>query len=133
MGSCKTIRVFKKKLCASDLRHLVQLMTRSQSAGNLESVEPVEIFTESAKIYMAIKTVKGGSFVSEIQTLSETTHLFLCRYSPVLGTVDITAHFLKFNFRYYHILKISKINEDNLSVAIECTVRGDVLKEASHA
>lgn len=137
--TCDIIRIKKKRLCAGDLRHLVQVMSRDQVIGSFDSVEPEEIFTEVAKSWMAIKSIGasrqsgGRAIVSGIQILDGTTHMFFCRYTPALSEMDITKTFFLLSGEYYRVLKLDKINEDNLTLAIQCALRGDSTKAASEA
>jgi hypothetical protein len=131
--TCDVIRIKKKRLCAGDLRNLVQVLSRDQVVGSFDSVEPEEIFVEIAKSWMAIKTVAGKSIVSGIQVLDDATHMFFCRYTPALSEMDITKTFFLWSGKYYRVLKLDKINEDNLALAIQCALRGDSTKAAAEA
>lgn len=130
---CEKIRIKRKKLCSGDLQHLVQIMERTQVAPDFESLGPEEVFEESARIFMAIRTVSGKSFINGIQTLPETTHVFYCRRSEAIEEMDITKTFFLLSGKYYRVLKSEKINEDNFTLLIQCEVRGDSAKEAAEA
>jgi hypothetical protein len=137
-NSCDTIRVKKKKLCAGDLRHLVRIMDRTQRAGGFSDPEVVEDFIEIARSYMAIKTIagtriSGRSTVNDIQIQNGATHIFYCRRTPVIERMDISKTFLLFNGEYYRVIMSDKINEDNLTMLIQCALRGDSTKAASEA
>ena len=134
MANFNTISIKKNKIGTSDLRKLVSMMERSQFVGGLlKDFEPIEKFVEIAKIYMGMRTVSGKSIINGINVFPMATHIFFCRYSSFFISIDVTKIFLKYQDVYYRILKYEKINEDNLSVAMQCTVRGDVDSEASHA
>lgn len=137
-NTCDTIRIKKSKLCAGDLRHLVRVMNRTQRAGGFSEPEVVEDFVETARSYMAIKTIagtgsRGRSTVNSIQIQDGTTHIFYCRRTPTIEHLDISKTFLLFGGEYYRVMAADKINEDNLTMLIQCALRGDSTKAASEA
>lgn len=139
MPTCEAIRIKKKKLCAGDMRQLVRILERSQTVGAFDNAEAIEVFVEIGRRYMAVKTIDmaatvGGTYlINGIQADPGATHVFYCRYSALISALDRTKNVLEHKGQYYRILKANNLNEDNLTMAFQCALRGDATKEASHA
>lgn len=137
MAICKTKRFKKTRLCTADLRHWIQLVLREQQPNDLNQTEMTETFTNLYTIFAAVETVSGTMRFNSIGIDEKTTHFFYIRYSVFsnnfLDKIEKGNHFIRYNNKYYQILRAENQNEDGLIIVIQAVERGDESKEASQA
>ena len=128
--SCDYKRIKTVKLCRADLKHLVELQQRVLDTSDLDSSNPVEVFTKLRDQWVAIETVSpGAARFGKINVDDNATHIFW-----MLWDVDIPEpNFILNDGKRYKVLKIENINELNTTIAIQVTERGDETLGASEA
>lgn len=133
MAKCIRKRIPKVKICVGDLRHKIEIQTRSLSANKVGEFNPQETFSLVVTSWAGVETPNGSSKFLGVNINEDTTHIFVMRYSSVIANLEVANNFLLFKSRRMRILSVSNMNEDNIFLAIECTERGDDSKAASEA
>ena len=84
MTACKYQRIYKKKLCRSDLRHKLQILRRNLLPATLDSGESVESFeVVYDKVWAAVETKNTISAFDDVNTEDRISHYFYILYSPI--------------------------------------------------
>lgn len=141
MSTCKRIKIDKNTVCMGDHRHPISIQTRIIVAPGIGESQASEDFTLYADAIAGIKTVGSTGLVSArgvrkfngINIDNSATHLFFVMYADLFFEVEIKNNFILFNGDYYTIISVDNINEDNLEIMYQCSLRGDSSKEASNA
>lgn len=134
MTKCIDVRIPKKKICAGDMRNRIEIMLRTQTSPGIgKGLGPVETFTPYTAGFFGIRSANGSNPISGVNINEEATHIFISRYTTKLALLDTTKHFPKFRNKYYRILEISNLNEDNLTIFLQCKLLGITDKKASEA
>lgn len=129
MGKCKAKRVTATKLCTGDLRHPVELQSRSLDTSGFASSQPVEVFTTLRVQWCAIETVSGVSRYGAVNIEDGVTHLFWCKWDIGLTGVDYILH----DARRFKVMSMDNLNERDTTVVFQTKERGDVSLDASEA
>lgn len=133
MAKCERKRIPRIKICAGDLRHKIDIQTRSMSDNSPGQFNPAESFTTVVSPWSAVETPNGRSKFLGVNINEDTTHIFIIRYDSALSNIEAANNFVLFNSRRMRILGVKNMNEDNYFLAIECTERGDSSKAATEA
>lgn len=125
---CNYKRIKTLKLCRADLKHLVELQKRDLDNSDLDSPNPVEVFTKLRDQWVAIETVSPGlARFGKIHIEDKATHIFWMLWDVDLPEPD----FILNDGKRYKVLKTENINELDTTVAIQATERGDESLEAT--
>lgn len=137
MRNCDIKRIKATKLCRGDLKHLVEIQSRTLDPSGFDTNQPVETFTTIRQQWVAIETVSGVRHgvakFARVNILDDSTHLFWCFWDADLPAIENRNNFILHDNRRFKVLKIDNINELNTVVAIQTTERGDNTEEASKA
>lgn len=127
------------EICIADLRNRCTVETRAIQNPKFGNSEASEAFIVIHNAYFWIQTMggargQGTKRWSGIAITEAITHLFVCQFRSVIKDIDGGGgHFIKKGNTYYRIEEITNINEDNRYVLFQCSERGDVVKEETHA
>lgn len=117
--SCRKVNLDKRKVCIGDLRYQIVIHNRA-IAGVQNGVDFTESLTNAQTVWAGVKTVRGHDVFDGTNLVGVATHLFYIRY------IDITAEsWVEFNGRYYRILGIQNLEEDDEFIELQCNLRGD--------
>jgi len=137
MGNCNIKRIKATKLCRGDLKHLVDLQTRSLKESGFDSSQPNEQFSTIRQQWCAIETVggvgRGVSRFAKIHILDEATHLFWTVWDSDFPDLENRNSWVLYEGRRYKVLRVDNINELNTTIVIQLTERGEDSEEASEA
>ena len=124
--SCETKRFPKVKICLGDLRHKVQLATRTlagQSPGDFDDTGVT--ITPYATVWAAVRTVEGTQRFSRVSISPEATHLFYIRHRTDWLDIDAGNTFVVFGGRNFRVLRATNNDEDSIFDIIQATERGE--------
>ena len=117
--SCNKKRIKQVKICSADLRHRIELYTRSLTASN-SGISRDYTYTLIKQVWSAIETVTGEITFKGIATLEATTHYFYIRYRA-----DINSEiYIKFKDKYYNILKVENLSESDSYLKLYVSLMG---------
>lgn len=133
MPVCTFKRINKVKLCTADLRHKVAIQARALTGNYPNEFSPEIEFTTIAMPWAAIETTRGTSKFSGVNINDNISHIFTMRYNDTLNGVETGNHFILFHNRRFRILNVTNVNEDDTTLAFECTERGEDAQEATEA
>lgn len=124
--SYKQIDFPKKIICAGDLNRKITIETREITSPT--SVDYTQTFTTKSNVWSAIKTKSPGVEIFDgVNVKGTATHFFYIRYISNVTFEDMVEH----NNKYYRILQVENLNEDNLFQVLICCERGDNTQEAN--
>lgn len=137
MAVCKNRRFPRQKLCAGDLRHKIEIVKRTH-------VEPEPGQTVGRNTFLLIKRTRaalktstsmfgGTARFDSVNIENRITHTFTIRHSNSFKLIETSNHFIRFNGRYFRILRSSIVDEDSRMIDIPCTERGIENFEANEA
>ena len=137
MGNCNVKRIKATKLCRGDLKHLVEIQSRALKPSDLDTSQPVEVFTKIRDQWVAIETVsgvrQGVAKFSKLNIEDGATHLFWTFWDADLPNIENRNNFILHDGRRFKVLKVNNINELNTVIVIQTTERGETTEEASKA
>lgn len=126
---CTTIRIKKRKLCAGDLRHRIELSNRKLVAPLFNSVDFQENFKPNTTVSAAIETVTGKVYFDGASIENPITHIIYIRFDPTVTA----STWIIFDERRLDILKVEDLDERKEFLKLTCLDRGLVSREASKA
>ncbi len=132
MAKCVFIQGRKVILCSGALRNKVDIMSRDQTFSNFETDVDYDIdIVQVANVPALIETASTiGGFVQPFNGVNRSanpTHNFTIRF---ITGVSVT-NAIRFNGKFFDILGIINIDEQNSWLRIQCTERGTTTKEAN--
>ena len=130
-------RIKPTKLCAGDLRELVDIQLRQLDESGFDSHQPVETFTSVRTQWCAIETIGfpnlGVARFDGINIEDGATHIFWCMWDAGFPALENRNHYIGFNSKRYKVLRMTNLNERNYTIAIQTTERGEDSEEATKA
>jgi SPP1 family predicted phage head-tail adaptor len=126
-------RVIPTHICTGDMRHLVDIQTRSLDESDFDSSQPEETFTTERQQWCAIETTDGVSRFAKINIEDGATHIFWTPYDSGLPDIENRNTFISYDDKRYKVLKVTNVNERNEALAIQVTERGEDSEEATKA
>jgi hypothetical protein len=126
------------KICTSELNKQISILKRSTSAVSIGDSDGDSDFELIESPWSKVRTIKGSRRFKGIAIDEKTTHLFEIRYQPELMKLNGAGEtFISLENppikSYYKIIDITNIDEQNVKLVFQCTERGDMVGEASHA
>lgn len=135
MPRCAKKRFPRTKLCARDLRHRIDIVSRVEETPIPGSLDYQHSFPAvKSNLAAAIKTQVGTPRFSGVNIDEErATHLFYVRRRTEVDRLETQNHMVRFDSRFFKILRAMINDEDPYFIVIRCIERGDVAQEASEA
>lgn len=112
---------------AGDLKHRIELQTRSQEPPPGAGVDFVQVYTKLREVWAGLKVVSGKEIFGGINKDERITHIFYIRYCP---DVDVNTWILHAGQRY-NIIDGENLNGLNQWLALRCNIKGDSTKVGS--
>lgn len=123
------INVNRKQVCIGQMRHKIKIHTREITAPTTDSdfTETIEQYKE---VWSGIKTLeKGIELFDGVNLVGTITHIFYIRYFAGITT----EYYIEYDSKYYRILEVDNMNEDNKFIALKSTLRGDTSYKANES
>lgn len=118
---CEYKKLKKKKLCIGDLRKKITVYDRSiKPAETSSEFENSQTFSNAVIYWCAIETKTGVEIFDGSNLLGSATHIFYIKYVESINTENT----IKWNNKYYTVLQVDNVNEENEYLAIFCSERG---------
>ena len=128
MSSCQRIKIPARiKVCAGDLRFLIELFKRSLNAP--DDVDAIITFEQQAQVKAGIVVMKGSLNVNNTNIDDFPTHKFYIR-----SIADINSSWIiKYAGEFYRILHdgVSLMDNRNFFVELNCVRRGTSDREVN--
>jgi len=130
---CEQIKRKKKIICAGDLDKRIELYTREITNSDIGGVDYSQTFTLFKSKWAMIQTPgfqgSGLEVFDGVNLIGTVTHFIYIRY-----TAGVTSEkFVKYDDRYFKILRVQDLNEDKTFMFLKCTERGIDSLEANEA
>ncbi len=123
-----------QKICISDLNKKATIQLREIHPPKMNKTAPTEKFTTVYTAGFMIQTVMGSRRFNGVNINKNTTHIFICRFSPRIENLDGAGeHFINYKGKFYRIGPITNIDEQNKYLMFQATERGLESKEATNA
>lgn len=126
---CRPIKTKPFRVCSGDLKHRITLNTRAITTPTADSVDFGEQFTLEQNVYAMIETANGETVFDQTNIEKVITHKFYIRYISNLTFED----WIVFKGKYYDILTVENLNEENRFMLLNACLRGAVLKPVNFA
>ena len=127
--TCKPIQTKPFRVCTGDLKHLIKIYTRSITPAQSIGIDFGEDFTNEKNVYAMIETGSGETVFDQTNTEKVVTHKFYIRFIP-----DLTFEaWIEFKGKYYDILNVENLNEEDRYMLLNACIRGTVLKPVNFA
>lgn len=120
----KCIDLSTKIICRRELNKIAKIQKRELSSGGIGSFSAKETFTDYLSIFCKIKTIKGSSKFSGVSIDDRATHSFYTIWSPMLKIVELANYFVFFDSRYFEIIDIANVDEEDDYAIIITAERG---------
>ena len=126
------------KICASELNKQISVLKRTLVSAKMGETTASSSFETIETPWAKVITLRGSKRYGGVTIDEKATHLFECRYQPELILLDGDGnHFISLEnppiTKYYKIIEITNVDEQNVKLIFQCTERGDMTKEASNA
>lgn len=127
MAKCEKIRGKKRKVCIGDMNKLIEIQVRSLVPPSTAFDYDISLTTTEqvfAMIQTATGAISGEAFFDESNVERFVTHMIYIRFRT-----DVTAEtWIKFDDKFYDILNVENLDENNEFLLLKCNVRGSVNK-----
>lgn len=120
----KCIDLSSKTICRRELNKTAKIQKRELSSGGIGSFSAKETFTDYLSIYCKVKTIKGSAKFAGVSIDERATHAFYATWSPLLKAVEVANYFVLFDSRYFEIIDIANVDEDDDYAIIIAAERG---------
>lgn len=129
MANCAPIKTKASRICIGDLKDRIQIYSRSITSPLNSGVDFGESFAEPKVMYAMTETTNGETIFDATNTETVVTHNFYIRYLP-----NLTAEgWILFKQKYYDILNVENLNEEDRFMLIKANLRGTELKPVNFA
>lgn len=117
------------KYCLGDFIHRITLHERKIKAPLKADVNYDINLTKKITVWARIDTVAGKVIFDSVNMDRTVTHVILVRYISYLTT----EHWVEHQDKYFDIVKIVNIGDENRFLELYCNERGDKNKKANLA
>lgn len=124
MTVCAPIKTKPFRVCIGDLKHRIEINTRSIISPTGNGVDYSETFTSPKIVWAMIETSEGTTIFDDTNTEQNITHKFYIRYIPNL-TFEA---WVKFENQYYDIVRVENLNHEKRFCLILACIRGSINK-----
>ncbi|MCK5017303.1 MAG: phage head closure protein [Candidatus Peribacteraceae bacterium] len=126
MAICKKKVRESKRVCIGSLNRKITIQMRDIKPPKGGSVDFTENFTVEREVWAMVESVNNTTFFDETNTEQIVSHNFYIRY---IDGVEITAeNWIKWRDRYYDIIGVQNLNEENRFYLLRANVRGTITK-----
>lgn len=123
-----------QKICISELNKKAVIVLRELRPPKQGQTESSVRFTNLYTAGFKITTVQGSRRFNGVNINKNTTHVFICRFSPRIENLGGAGeHFIHYKSKYYRIGPITNIDEQNKYILFQCSERGFDSEEATNA
>lgn len=122
MARC--VDLSSKTICRRELNKTAKIQKRELSGGGIGSFSAKETFTDYLSIYCKVKTIKGSTKFSGVSVDDRATHAFYTTWATLLKNVEVSNYFVFFDSRYFEIIDIANVDEDDDYAIIITAERG---------
>lgn len=129
MANCSPIKTKPFRVCIGDLKDRIVINSRSITSPLGSGVDFGESFIDPVTTYAMIETAIGETIFDATNTEKIVTHHFYIRFLR-----NLTAEgWILFKEKYYDILNVENMNEEDRFMLIRACVRGTELKPVNFA
>jgi len=122
MTICQNISPKKRKICAGDLRLLINIQTRAVKSNGFDDPDYGETFTEVKQVYASIQTTRGFQSFDGVGVNNNVTHKIYIRFD---STLNISADdWVEFENDKYDIVDVENLEERNEFFILYCMKKG---------
>lgn len=122
------VNIKRRKLCAGDLRHKIELQERSIQAPLNGSPNFTEDFKRLNSVWSALETPRGMTEFDSVGTEEVVTHIFWIRFLEGVTTET----WILFKGKRFNIILATNLEEQDEWLELKSTSRGKAELEASH-
>lgn len=122
MANC--IDLSTKTICRRELNRTAKIQKRELGTGGIGSFSAKETFTDYLTIFCKAKTIKGSSKFAGVGIDERATHAFYATWSTLLKNVELANYFILFDGRYFEIIDIANVDEEDDYAIIITAERG---------
>ncbi len=129
-------RISRKGLCARDLNKQIALYERKLIASTPDSMASGNVEMEKIGDFMAgLETSGNVEKVMGLNAGDGISHVFYVKYSSRIVDREgqSTYTYVKFRDKYYRVLYVENMNENNKVLVVVASYRGDPEKKESEA
>lgn len=131
MATCNKIRRESDRVCIGSLNKKIKLYVRSITQSLNNDVDYSEDFSLSIDLDAMIETLDGKTVFDGVNIVGTATHFFYIRYDE---NIPITSeNWIEYASKYYNILKVENMQEENRFYKLSVVVRGNKQFEANFA
>jgi hypothetical protein len=112
-----------------DMKHRIQIYDRTIVAPIDDTGNYSLDFTKKITVWASIKSVIGIVIFDSVNMDKTVSHLMTIRYLPFITQ----EHWVLYDSRYYDIIKIENLNEQNRFQILHCNLRGITSKASNEA
>jgi len=120
MAKCFKIYRKIKRVCIGSLNKTIIIHTRSIANKLGQYIDFTETFSDPVTVSAMVETVSGITVFDEVNQEHVVSHNFYIRY-----IANFTSEkWIEYDGRYFNILNVDKLNEDNRFLKLMCEERG---------
>lgn len=121
MGKCVYKSKIKKKFCVGSLDKKIEIKVRSLNAPDTGSFDYDLDFSDVKTVWANVTTVNGVTVFDSANVERKVSHVFIIRYYSGLTFTD----WIKYSNKYYDVITVENIDEENSYLKIMANLRGD--------
>jgi SPP1 family predicted phage head-tail adaptor len=119
---CEIVNIKRRRVCFGDLNRQIILNIRSIDAPETPNdFDYGQVFTVPTTVWAAIQTTNGKELFDGVNLIGTVTHIFYIKYVAGLTSES----FVEYDSRYFRMLRLENLDENNEYMALLCTERGD--------
>ena len=132
MAKCVKLQRTKTQVCSGNLNKYIEIFERKIGAPiNSLGSEPdyLENFILLYSLWAMVQTPRGPNIFDSVNIDKSLTTIFYIRFVP-----NITAqNWVVYDNERYQIIRVTNMEKNNLSLKLECVLKGAISKEATKA
>ena len=120
MAKCYKIYRTIKRVCIGSLNKKIIINTRSIANKQGQYIDFTEKFGDPITVSAMIETVSGITVFDEVNQEHTVSHIFYIRHIE-----NFTSEkWIEYDGRYFNILNVDRLNEENRFLKLMCEERG---------
>ncbi len=137
MAVCERRRIKKINICIGDLDKPTTLVERVLVPPEIGESEPTIEINIVEKPWAGIETLNtvnsGLAKFNQINIEDRPTHIFLILFNPELPNIETGNHFFNYCDRYFRVIKVKNVNEQQKFLSIDVKETGNITVDANVA
>lgn len=127
MSCNRRIKQKADKVCIGSLNSRIIIYDRDITASSTSSVSYTETLSGAVTVWAMVRTITGKDIFDGVNVIGTATHEFYIRYRDGITA----AKWVEYNSKYYDILSVENLNEENGFLKLNCNIRGEKNKTAN--